>query len=411
MSTARGKTSVAVYWLVAPAIILVLTAWLYFRPLGPEPWTDAEVEILRSLWIESLPPLPRDPTNAVADNPSAAEFGHHLFFDPRLSGTGAISCSTCHQPERRFTDGLPKGQAIGTSKRNTRSIAGVAYSPWLYWDGRRDSLWSQALSPLEDPAEQGGNRGQHVEFIASEPSYRAMYESVFGELPELSDYDAINQVFANIGKAIAAYERLLLPGPSRFDTYVEAVIAGDEELQAAIFSADEVMGLQLFIGEAACTQCHNGPLFTNNEFHNTGVLSFPGEVPDKGRVAGVRELMSDPFNCRGAYSDDVTKNCAELDFARTGPELIGTMRTPSLRNLENTGPYMHKGQIDTLAEVLRHYNDAPLAMIGHNEAKPLGLSKRELRQIEAFLETLAAPLATADKWLAAPAITVATDSR
>ncbi|MDH3551714.1 MAG: cytochrome-c peroxidase, partial [Gammaproteobacteria bacterium] len=180
--------------------------------------------------------------------------------------------------------------------------------------------------------------------------------------------------------------------------------------QRSAFSADEINGLRLFIGEAACTQCHNGPLFTNHEFHNTGVLAFPGEVPDKGRVLGAREVLSDPFNCLGNYSDDVDKNCAELEFARTGPELIGAMRTPSLRNLENTGPFMHKGQLTSLAEVLRHYNDAPPSMIGHSEAKPLQLNKRELRQLEAFLETLAAPLATAEKWLAPPATNVATNT-
>jgi cytochrome c peroxidase len=195
----------------------------------------------------------------------------------------------------------------------------------------------------------------------------------------------------------------LLPGPSRFDSYVEAVIRGDAELQRKILTDDEVVGLQLFIGEAGCTQCHNGPLFTNHEFHNTGVISFPGEVPDKGRVAGVREVMADPFNCRGDFSDAATKHCAELDFARSGPDLIGAVRTPSLRNLENTAPYMHKGQLQSLRDVLEHYNEAPLAMIGHNEAKPLGFNRRELGQLEAFLNALAAPLATADKWLAAPA--------
>lgn len=387
------------------AVVVAGTALWQSRSLSPEQWTDADVETLRSLWLGNLPPLPPDPTNAVADDPSAAAFGQRLFFDPRMSGTGGISCSTCHQPERRFTDGLAKGQAIGTSKRNTRSIVGVAYSPWLYWDGRRDSLWSQALSPLEDPLEHGGSREQYVRIIASDDAYRSAYESIFGELPELSSDDAINRVFANIGKAIAAYERLLLPGPSLFDAYVEAVIAGDERLQRETFTDEVVLGLQLFIGEAACTQCHNGPLFTNHEFHNTGVLSFPGEVPDKGRVAGVREARADPFNCLGAYNDDVTANCAELEFVRTGPELLGAVRTPSLRNLEHTAPYMHKGQLATLADVLRHYNEAPLAMIGHNESKPLRLNKRQLRQLEAFLNTLAAPLATPEKWLAPPSKT------
>lgn len=394
--------------IAAATLIVAVAACQQYRSGSQEPWSDAEVAILRSLWIGSLPSLPADPSNAVADNPRAAEFGHQLFFDPRLSGTGAISCATCHQPERRFSDGLPQGQAIGKSGRNTPSIVGAAYSPWLYWDGRRDSLWSQALSPLEDPVEHGGDRAQYARFIAAEPVYHDLYRSLFGDISDLSNSDAVDSVFVNIGKVLAAYERLLLPGESRFDRYVAAVLADDEQAQQTLFTADEVRGLRLFIGEAACTQCHNGPLFTNHEFHNTGVLSFPGDVPDKGRVAGVREVQSDPFNCMSTFSDDPAKDCAELEFARTGPELIGAMRTPSLRNLGQTAPFMHKGQIKTLAEVLEHYNEAPLAMIGHNESKPLRLGKRELRQLEAFLETLVAPLATAEKWLVPPDISSAT---
>jgi cytochrome c peroxidase len=381
------------------------------KPASLPPWTDDEIEVLRSLSIGSLPPLPADPGNAVADNPVAAKFGQQLFFDPRMSGNGGISCSTCHQPERRFTDGLQKGQAIATSKRNTPSIVGAAHSPWLYWDGRRDSLWSQALSPLEDPAEHGGNRAQIVQLIEMDPPYRATYEALFGDFPDLSDHESVNRVFANIGKSIAAYERLLMPGPSRFDAYVTIVSGVERDAGQPILTDDEVMGLRLFVGEAACTQCHNGPLFTNHEFHNTGVISFPGEVPDKGRVAGVREVLADPFNCMGLYSDDPERSCAELEYARSGPELVGAMRTPSLRNLGGTAPYMHKGQLETLGDVLQHYNDAPLAMIGHNEAKPLQFNDRELRQIEAFLGTLNAPLATPDEWLVPPATGLASKGR
>jgi cytochrome c peroxidase len=364
-------------------------------------WTEAEVAVLRSLSIDSLPPLPADPTSLVADDPRAAELGRQLFFDPRLSATGSVSCATCHQPERRFTDGLDKGQGIGRSKRNSPSIVGVAYSPWLYWDGRRDSLWSQALSPLEDPVEHGGNRQQYAQFIESTPEYRKQYETLFGVIPGLSDPGNVDRVFANLGKAIAAYERLLLPGRSRFDDYVDAVAADDAIAQQQLFSSDEEHGLKLFIGVANCTQCHNGPLFTNNEFHNTGVLSYPGEVPDRGRIAGIREALSTQFNCRSEFNDAQSKECAELDFARTGYEVMGAFRTPSLRNLEDTAPFMHKGQLKTIAAVLQHYNDAPLAMIGHNEAKPLDLSNRELQQLEAFLGTLDAPLATDSKWLQA----------
>jgi cytochrome c peroxidase len=391
---------------ILPAAVLAIAAaalagWRW-HTAAPAPWTDAEIEILRSLWIGSLPPLPPDPTNAVADDERAARFGQRLFFDVRLSGNGAVSCATCHQPARRFTDGLPKAVGIGTARRNTRSIVGSAYSPWQYWDGRRDSLWAQALTPLETPVEQGGDREKIVALVATDPDYRSRYEALFGALPATDDVHGVDRAFANLGKAIEAYERRILPGPSRFDAYVEAVIAGDTAAQHATFSDDEIRGLRLFIGEANCTQCHNGPLFTNNEFHNTGVIAFPGEVPDKGRVQGVREVLADPFNCAGEFSDDPTHDCPELDFARTGVTLIGAMRTPSLRNLGGAQPYMHEGQFATLADVLENYNEAPLAMIGHNEAKPLGFGSRKLRELEAFLETLDAPLATPVEWLAPP---------
>lgn len=340
---------------------------------------------MQSLWLESLPELPPDPSNAVAENPLAVEFGRALFFDTRFSANGSISCATCHQPERHFTDGLPKGVAIGMSKRNTPSIVGTAYSPWLYWDGRRDSQWSQALSPLEDPDEHASNRLIIIAIVVEDKNYWRMYESVFGEAA------SVDTMYSNIGKAIAAFERTIMPTTSRFDEYVAAVVAGDTERQAGLFSEDEIRGLRLFIGEANCTQCHNGPLLTNNEFHNTGLINFPGEAPDKGRIAGVREVLEHAFNCRGPHNDDPERNCNELEFARTGPELIGAFRTPSLRNLENTAPYGHKGQLATLADVLAHYNAAPDAMIGHNESKPLDLNARELAQIETFLRTLAAP--------------------
>ena len=373
------------------AAIVLLQSW-QGKPPG---WTDDEVAVLRSLWLESLPDLPPDPSNAVADSPDAAAFGKQLFFDPRLSASGGISCSSCHQPIRYFTDGLQKGQGIGTSRRNTPSIVGTAYSPWLYWDGRRDSQWSQALSPLEDPNEHASDRVQIVRLIAQDAAYATTYESIFGALPDVStaDQQTVNTIFSNVGKSIAAFERTLLPTSSRFDAYVAAVVSNNVARQDQVFSEDEVWGLRFYIGEANCTQCHNGPLLTNHEFHNTGVISFPGEVPDKGRVNGVREVLEQPFNCRGQYSDDPQRRCAELEFARTGSELVGTFKTPSLRNLENTAPFMHKGQIATLSEVLEHYNTAPDAMIGHNEAKPLGLSSRELRQLEDFLGTLGASVA------------------
>ncbi|TDJ32014.1 MAG: cytochrome-c peroxidase [Gammaproteobacteria bacterium] len=389
--------------ILAVTILLVSTVlWLIWPP-APGAWTESEIELLRSLWIGSLPPVPADPSNAVADDPRAARFGQRLFFDTRLSANGEVACATCHQPEHLFTDGLDVAQGVARGERHTMGLAGVAYSPWMFWDGRRDSLWAQALAPLESPVEHGGNRLQFVELLVSDAQYRSEYAALFDELPELPAQDpAITEVFVNMGKAIAAYERLLVPGASRFDRYVQALLADDERQFEAMLSDDELAGLRLFIGDAQCINCHNGPLFTNNEFHNTAVLPARGKLPSMGRVAAVRETRADPFNCVGRFSDDPDANCAELRFARTGDDLIGAHKTPSLRNVALTAPYMHAGQMTSLTEIIDQYNRAPLAMVGHSEAKPLNLWRNERKQLEAFLRTLSGPLATSPEWLAAP---------
>jgi cytochrome c peroxidase len=182
---------------------------------------------------------------------------------------------------------------------------------------------------------------------------------------------------------------------------VNAVLVGNTA--SGDFTQDEVAGLRIFIGKGRCLECHNGPLFTNNEFHNTGLLPPAGSVPDQGRSRAIALLKVDPFNCIGAFSDAEPAQCVEFNFMRSDvPELIGAMRTPSLRNLGGTAPYMHKGQLANLAAVVAHYNEAPLALIGHNEAEPLGLSTREMQQLEAFLQTLDAPPATTVQWLQPP---------
>ena len=149
--------------------------------------------------------------------------------------------------------------------------------------------------------------------------------------------------------------------------------------------------------------CHNGPLLTNNEFHNTGVLAISGQLPSMGRYDGVRAAREDPFNCLGLYSGANRSECIELRFARDNNELVGAQKTPTLRNIADTAPYMHGGQITTLTQVIEHYNEAPVSMLNHNEAKPLELRPVQLRQLEDFLLTLSAPLATEEHWLLPPA--------
>ena len=429
-----------------------------FRTPAPmSPWTERERQTL--LLLAGPPALLPARSNAVADDPRAQRLGHRLFFDPRFSSNGQVACSSCHQPARRFTDGLPQARAFpqrpaeagdalpcsaisapdnsaagcgplpepSAERFNTSSLVGAAYSPWFFWDGRKDSLWSQAQSPLEHPLEQGGDRTRFARLIAEDGIYREEYSALFGTLPDFADRrrfpdaaspngsasaqaawaamapadrEAVTTLLVNLGKALAAYQRLLLPGEARFDRYAKTLASA---APGPSLSRMEAEGLRLFIGKAQCINCHNGPLFTNQEFHNTGLLPAPGSLPSKGRIAGALLVRSDPFNCLGRYSDASPSDCAELRFMRTGAELIGAQKTPSLRNLQGTAPYMHAGQMPAISALLDHYNRAPAAILGHNEAKPLNLLPYQLRQLEAFLGTLDAPLATAPEWLAPPA--------
>ncbi|MEO7964641.1 MAG: cytochrome c peroxidase, partial [Gemmatimonadaceae bacterium] len=294
-------------------------------------------------------------------------------------------------------------------------IAGTAYSPWMFWDGRSDSQWSQALGPLESGAEHGGDRTQYAQYIAA--SYKSEYEKEFGRLPDLSQLpahagpngdsatrtawtslsptrrDEITRVYANMGKAIAAFERRITYSRSRFDRYVDAELAVSAHTPANSFTSDEEAGLRLFIGKANCVTCHNGPRLTDDHFHNTGVPISPlVATVDSGRALGARQVVEGEFNCLGRFSDAKREQCGELRFAVTeGPELVRAFKAPSLRNVADRAPYMHAGQIATLSEVIAHYSDAPNAPFGKSELKRLRLSALERSQLEAFLNTLSAP--------------------
>jgi cytochrome c peroxidase len=399
-------------------------------------WTDAELATLVSLSIDSLPPLPPDPTNAYAEDLEAASLGQRIFFDRRFSSNGEVACATCHQPEKHFTDDLSLSQGVGTTNRHSMTIVGTAYSPWLFWDGRKDSQWAQALGPLESVVEHGGSRTQYAHLI--DEHYREDYEAVFGPLPDFSDLERfpdaagpipdnptalanwegmsaadrelVTMVYVKIGKAIAAYERLLQFGPSRFDEYVAATRKGDRTGMAALFSDEEVAGLRLFISEdgARCIRCHNGPLFTNNSFHNTGVPESTVLPPDTGRAEGVQQVIADEFNCVSPHSDAEAGQCAELRFVVVdGAELMRAFRPPTLRNVTLTAPYMHAGQYSTLSAVINHYNLAPAAPAGDSELEPLGLTDSELAQLLAFLATLESSLVTDEQWLEDPYVPAA----
>ena len=378
-------------------------------------WSEDEIALIGSLSLSSLEPLAADPSNRYADDPRAAALGQRLFFDTRLSSNGEVSCGTCHLPGLQFQDGTPLGSGVGTTNRRTMTVVGTAHSKWFFWDGRKDSPWSQALGPLESPVEHGGDRTQYAHLVAEH--YRAEYEAVFGKLPSLAGLPRaagpvpdstrseawerippvrrgdISRVYANIGKAIAAYERRIEFGPSRFDRYADAVTSGKALAPESRLSDDERAGLRVFIGKGSCVNCHNGPLFTDDHFHNTGVPAVATLPRDDGRLDGLRQALNDEFNCLGRYSDAKPEECAELRFASAeGEELRRAFKTASLRGVAERAPYMHAGQIETLEQVVDHYDRAPAAPAGHSEVKPLDLSARERAQLAAFLRTLSGPV-------------------
>jgi cytochrome c peroxidase len=303
-------------------------------------------------------------------------------------------------------------------------VMGASHSPFLFWDGRKDSLWSQALGPLEDAVEHGANRVQLVRLVSEH--YPQQYAQVFGPMPSLGQLpahaspngtdaeraawaalapatqDGVNRVFANMGKAIAAFERRVAYGESRFDRYAQATATGDARGQE-VLSPQEVRGLRLFLAKGQCVTCHNGPLLTDHAFHNTGVPPTDPAKPDRGRADAIQKLLRDEFNCLGRYSDAKPDQCGELQFLAAGDaSQVGAFRTPSLRNVADRAPYMHAGQFASLEEVVQHYARSPKAAIGHSElAQPgekhadrqtIRLSAADIQDVAAFLGTLTGPV-------------------
>jgi cytochrome c peroxidase len=378
---------------------------------------------------------PPDPSNAAADNPRAAILGKKLFFDPRFSGplgpendavsngslgvagaSGKIACASCHQPELGGSDHrsrpMATSLAAGYTGRNAPTIVNAAYSDvarggWQFWDGRKDSLWSHVLEPLENPVEQNSTRLQvaHVLF----DHYRSMYETLFGPMPDLTNtarfpqsgkpgdpsYDnmtsadrtAIDRVFVNFGKAIEAYERRLVStnfASSPFDQ----MLAGDD----TAMTPAAIRGARLFVGKAACNECHRGSAFSDGKFHNIGCPQEGEHVDatDDGRYRGIAGVKTDVFNRAGAFSDQ--PDDSHLRDLKASTIDIGAFKTPTLRNVAKTAPYMHDGVYGTLWDVVNHYNfgGATGAYAGTREVtiSPLLLDSREVDDLVEFLRSL-----------------------
>jgi len=292
-----------------------------------------------------LPPVP-----VPADNPQTdakVRLGAQLYFDTRLSADNTISCATCHDPRTGWANPHPtdtgiKGQVGG---RNSGTIINSAYMRFQFWDGREPSLEGQALGPIHNPIEMGETHENVVNKLNAIPGYREQFQQVFGT-------DANTD---GIAKAIAAFERTIVSGPSPYDRY----LMGE---RGAMSPAAE-RGLRVFNGKGHCTPCHSGPAFSDQSFRNLGV-GMDKEKPDLGRY-------------------DHTKDPADQ----------GRFKTPGLRNVAQTPPYLHDGSAKTLMDVIDVYDRGGVPNPRLDRlVLPLALTRREKTDLVAFLDALTGPV-------------------
>jgi cytochrome c peroxidase len=352
-------------------------------------------EVARILTLSPMPPPPDDPTSAFDTSAAAARLGEKLFFERRLSRSGTLACASCHDRERQWCDARPLAEPAGDPPRHTPSLWNVASRRWLFWDGRADSLWAQAIQALENPRELDADRLALARLLRDDAELARAYAEAFGPLPRTLDDEQIERVLVNAAKALAAFERTMVSGPTPFDTFVAGLRDGDPAKLAAL-SPGARRGLALFVGRGGCVLCHSGPHFTDEEFHNDTVPPRADLPFDPGRQRGIEIVRSDPHNGGGASSDardEVARRAAvdKLGFLATG-HALGEFRTPSLRNVARTAPYMHQGQVATLDDVIEFYStfSGAAPSIGHVERllKPLRLTPEEKTDLKAFLESL-----------------------
>jgi cytochrome c peroxidase len=402
-------------------------------------FTAAEWE--KVLTLGPLAAVPPDPTNRWADDAAAAAFGQRIFFEKRYAGaivagddgtngglgaagaTGRVSCSSCHMPSAWYMDVRSNPNAtslgVGWTPRNTPSLVNAAHYRWYGWGGKQDSLWMQASTSHESADNTAGNRLAYAHLLYA--TYRADYDAIFPvpldpaldpeaadaarfppsgkpkssataadgawELMASADRAIVNTIISNVGKAIAAYERKLVSGPAPLDQY----IAGDE----SALSSEAIRGLKLFIGKAGCISCHATSIMSDNAFHNIGVAQAVGEhVPatDTGRYDDLTRVLTGTFNGAGVYSDSTADGAAKLDGLAQSDGDRGKFRTKALRNVAETGPYMHNGSIATLEEVVELYDrggdDEGYAGEKSPRMVPLGLTSGEKAELVAFLRAL-----------------------
>lgn len=339
-------------------------------------------------WLYTLGPwpteVPRDPGNEFSGQAWAERLGQRLFESTALSGDGTRSCASCHDASRAFSDGLPVSLGAGVHVRNTQGLLDVGLQRWFGWDGGTDSLWAATLRPILSPIELDGT----IPVIAARLRAMSDVTDILRRNAHLpSDDEAL---LVSVSKVIAAYLRTLRSDATDFDRFRDAVVNGDE---APPYAASARRGFAVFIGEGNCVICHYGPNFSNREFHDTGRPFFTGVgAVDPGRYSGIQRVRSDRYNVLGAFAREVTdeekRKTQSVTLAQAN---FGQWRTPSLRNLVDTAPYMHDGSLATLRDVVDAYADVDperLHSDGESLIRPLNLDEQAREDLVAFLRSL-----------------------
>ncbi|QDE86650.1 cytochrome-c peroxidase [Myxococcus xanthus] len=349
-----------------------------------------ELDQLRSLHSLGRQP-PKDSTNRMDGLARAEALGDVLFHDSGLSRCGTVSCASCHGGEGLT---VPTAKAKGCdghlSERNPPTLLNVAYNRWFMWDGRADRLWSQAILPLLNPVEMNADAQVARARLTAVESYTTEYQALFGKTPADETDPAL---LANVGKVMAAYQRTLVRIDAPFDTDVRRFITAAEAGQAEADPA--YLGLKTFLRKGQCIVCHKGPALTDDLFHNIGVQDSSSGAG--GQWSALTPLLDWEFNAASRYSDAPTGTiAARLQTLRTQADRVtleGAFRTPSLRNVALTAPYMHTGAQATLEEVIDFYNeggDAAGSFVGQKTVTivPLELTNEEKRALVTLLQSM-----------------------
>ncbi len=376
------------------AFVAVLFLLLASAVSAAELTDFSPAEIARIARHGPWPPAPvRDASNRVSGDPLAARLGASLFVDKRLSSDGTLSCASCHDPAKAWTDLRAVSLGRGALERNAPTLFDLAGRRWFGWDGASDSLWAASLRPILAPRELAGSIGATAALLRADPALSRCYAAAFARAP--ADVDDTT-LAVDAAKALAAFQETLTSARTPFDDFRDALVRGDSTAASRLPLAAQ-RGARLFVGRGNCALCHLGPSFTNGEFHDVGVPFFTASGADMGRHGGIRQLRESPFNQLGAYNDDPAK-ASGTATRHVDPQHrnFGEFRVPALRNVARTAPYMHNGSLATLHDVVRHYSSFdPDRLHADGEAvlKPLGLNPAEIDDLVAFLESLTAPTA------------------